>query len=156
MPPEKQIAAPVFLPHIEQLLAALRVSRERLNSRSKIAIDTRLLRTLLQSLAERLPFDPAFYLARNPDIAAAHAAGQIADLHRHFIESGFLEGRFGAPPEVDETFYAATYKDIGAAIARGEIPSAAEHYLRSGAAEGRLPSERLRPEVERWAAVLSE
>jgi hypothetical protein len=146
----------IFLPHIDLLLQSMRISRERLNSRSKVAIDTRLLRALLQSLVRQLPFDPAFYLEQNADIAAAFKAGGITDLHGHFYESGFFEGRFGAPPPVDEKFYTANYLDIGTAISRGDIASGAEHYMRSGAAEGRLPSEAMRPLVEQWAAVLSD
>jgi hypothetical protein len=145
-----------FLPHIELILQSMRITRERLNSRSKVAIDTRLLRYLLFTLAEQLPFDPEFYLAQNSDVASAYESGKIVDLHRHFVESGFIEGRFGAAPAVDERFYAAAYNDIGAAIRRGEIASATEHYVRAGAAEGRIPSEALRPEVERWAAVLQD
>lgn len=156
MPAPDLLAQPAFLPHIELLLQSLRISRDRLNSRSKVAIDTRLLRTLLQCLARQLPFDPIFYQENNPDIATAHAAGQITDLHQHFIESGFFEGRFGAPPPVDEPFYATSYKDIGDAIRRGDIVSGADHYMRSGAAEGRIPSEAMRVEVERWTSVLSE
>lgn len=149
-------AAPVFLPHIDLLLKSMNISRERLRSRSKVAIDTRLLRTLLYSLASQMPFDPHFYLAENEDVAAAYEKGEITDLRRHFIESGFIEGRFGAPPVVDEPFYANSYKDIGAAIRRGDIMSATEHYVRAGAAEGRIPSEAMRPEVQRWAAALSD
>ena len=144
------LSHPAFLPHIELLLQSLRISRERLNSRSKVAIDTRILRTLLQCLARQLPFDPIFYIGNNPDIASAHAEGQITDLHQHFIESGFFEGRFGAQPPVDEPFYAASYKDIGAAIRRGDIVSGTEHYMRSGAAEGRIPSEAMRTEFLFW------
>ena len=147
-----------FLPHIDLLLQSMRISRERLNSRSKVAIDTRLLRTLLQSLVRQLPFDPAFYLQQNPDIAAAYEAGKIPDLHRHFYESGFFEGRFGAPPPVDEDFYTANYQDIGTAIRRISRLRAwiGTAYMRSGAAEGRLPSEAMRPHVEQWTAVLSD
>ncbi len=148
--------AETFLPHIDLVLQSLRISRERLNSRSKVAIDTRLLRALLQELAASLPFDPAFYLAQNDDIRAAHAAGQIPDLHRHFIEAGYLEGRFGAPANVDEVFYAKTYKDIGAAIKRGDIASGSDHYVRSGAAEGRIPNEARRAVIERWASILGD
>jgi hypothetical protein len=150
------MTAPLFVPHIELLLQSLRISRERLASRSKVAIDTRILRTLLQTLASQMPFDADFYISQNADVAAAHKSGQITDLHRHFVESGFLEGRMGASPPVDEAFYAATYKDIAPAIRRGDIASGADHYIRSGAAEGRVPSEDLRPEVERWLSVLRD
>ena len=143
-----------FLPHIDLLLQSLRISRERLDGRSKIAIDTRLLRALLETIVSQLPFDPQFYLDHNPDIAAAHKTGELKDLHRHFIESGYFEGRFGAAPVVDEAFYVALYKDIAPAVRRGDLASPFEHYLRAGAAEGRVPSAALRPVVDRWASVL--
>lgn len=144
----------VHVPHIELVLRGLQVPRARLLGRTKIAIDTTLLRALLQSLAATLPFDATFYRTRYPDIDAAHRAGEITDLRRHFIETGYLEGRFGAPPEVDEAFYLAAYPDIAEAVRRGEVPSATEHYLRSGAAEGRVPTQAARDEVERWAGVV--
>jgi hypothetical protein len=150
------MADTTFMPHIELLLQSLRISRERLASRSKVAIDTRVLRALLETLASHMPFDPQFYLDNNPDIVLAHKAGQIKDLHKHFVETGFLEGRFGAQPQVDEAFYTAMYKDIAPAVRRGDITSATEHYIRAGAAEGRVPNETLRPAVERWASVLSD
>lgn len=156
MPESNLLSQPMFLPHIYLLLQSLRISHDRLNSRSKVAIDTRLLRTLLQSLARQLVFNAEFYLRNNPDIAVAHAAGTITNLHEHFLESGFFEGRFGAEPPVDEIFYAASYPDIGAAIDRGDVVSGSDHYMRSGAAEGRVPNEGMQSEVQRWAAVLSD
>lgn len=108
--------APEYLPHIDLLLQALRVNRDRLNSKSKVAIDAKLLRGLVQAMVARAPFSDEFYLQTYPDIAQAHAAGTIPDLHRHFIESGFFEGRFGVPPTVDEAFYTSYYKDVGQAL----------------------------------------
>lgn len=145
-----------YLPHIDLLLQALRINRERLNSRSKIAIDTKLLRALLQALAARMPFSEEFYLEKYADIAEAHSVGKVPDLRLHFIESGFFEGRFGAPPPVDEAFYTTTYRDVGQAVLRGDIPSGAEHYLRTGAAEGRLPAEAMRSAVDNWMSLLRE
>jgi hypothetical protein len=145
-----------YVPHIDQLLQALRINRERLNSKSKIAIDAKLLRMLLQALVTTLPFDEEFYAATYPDIGAAKTAGQIPDLHKHFIELGYFEGRTGAPPAVDEAFYLGVYKDIEAAVQRGDVASAQEHYLRSGAAEGRVPSESLKPAVDSWTVVLRD
>jgi hypothetical protein len=153
---DRHVPAPIFLPHIELILQSLRISRERLASRSKVAIDTRLLRALLETVATQVPFDPQFYLEQNPDVALAHKAGQITDLHKHFVETGFLEGRFGARPLVDEAFYNAQYKDIAPAVRRGDIASATEQYIRAGAAEGRVPSEAARPAIERWTSVLSD
>lgn len=148
--------APEYLPHIDLLLQALRINRERLNSRSKIAIDTKLLRSLLQALATTMEFSEEFYLASYSDIAEAHSVGKVPDLHKHFVESGFFEGRFGAPPPVDEAFYTSMYKDVGQAVLRGDITSGAEHYLRTGAAEGRLPNESLRRSVDNWMSLLRE
>ena len=145
-----------YMPHIELLLQSLRINRDRLTSKSKIAIDARLLRTLLQSLVASTAFDEKFYLRTYPDVAQAVASGSITDPHRHFIEVGFIEGRFGAPPPVDEEYYRATYQDVAAAIANADVISGADHYMRSGAAEGRLPSAELAREVETWRSVLQD
>jgi hypothetical protein len=150
------VSSPDYLPHIDLILQALRINRERLNSRSKIAIDARLLRGLLQALVATMPFDAAFYRATYPDIAEAADSGQIPDLRQHFVDSGYFEGRFGVPPPVDEAFYTTQYRDIGEAVLRGDVASGAEHYLRSGAAEGRLPNAALRPAIDSWMALLRD
>jgi hypothetical protein len=147
---------PSYVPHVDLLLQALRVNRERLNSKSKIAIDARLLKALLTAIVARGPFDEAFYKQTYPDIAEANASGAIPDLHQHFVQSGYFEGRFGAPPDVDEAFYTSTYKDVGQAVLRGDIASGLEHYLRAGAAEGRLPREEVREELNAWMSVLRD
>ena len=143
-----------YLPHIDLLLQAMRINRDRLNSRSKIAIDARLLRLLLQAAVAHAPFSAEFYETTYPDIAAAAAGGKIPDLHRHFIETGYFEGRVGAPPEVDEAFYLSSYKDVANAIGRGEVESAAEHFLLSGVSEGRIPNAAIKPEMEAWMSIL--
>jgi hypothetical protein len=150
------LQTPEYLPHIDLMLQALRINRERLSSKSKIAIDARLLRGLIQAIVARAPFSDEYYLRTYPDIAEAHAAGNIPDLHRHYIDSGFLEGRFGAPPAVDEAFYTSYYKDVGLAVTRGEIASATEHYVRQGAAEGRVPNRQIKPEVDYWISILRD
>jgi len=145
-----------YVPHIDQFLRALRVNKERLASKSKIAIDAKLLRMLLQALAETLEFSEEFYLANNPDVADAYTKGQIADLKAHFVELGYFEGRTGGPPPVDEAFYTSTYADVAEAVRRGDVKSGAEHYMRSGAAEGRVPSAALKPRIEAWAMTLRD
>jgi hypothetical protein len=150
------VSQTAYVPHIDLLLQALRINRERLASKSKVAVDARLLRALLQGLAETIPFSAEFYLESYPDIAAAHAAGEIGNLQRHFVELGYFEGRMGAPPPVDEAFYTGLYKDVAAAVQRGEVASAREHYLRAGASEGRVPNEAARSAVEGWGGVLRD
>lgn len=147
---------PAYVPHIDLLLQALRVNRDRLSSKSKIAIDAKLLKMLLQTMVANAPFSEPFYKESYPDLAAAQSAGQIPDLRQHFVETGFFEGRFGSPPPVDEGYYTSTYKDVGQAVLKGDVVSGTEHYLRSGAAEGRVPNEAIRAELEAWMLVLRE
>jgi hypothetical protein len=143
-----------YVPHIDTLLQALRVSRERLDSRSKIAVDPRLLVHILRQIVRALPFDEAFYLTTYDDVAQAHGKGEIGDLHSHYIEAGFFEGRLGAGPAVDAEYYLNTYPDVGRAIAGGQIGSAGEHYIQRGAAEGRAPTPDLAAAVHNWMTVL--
>lgn len=145
-----------YIPHIDLLLQALRVNRDRLNSKSKIAIDAKLLKTVLQAMVAGAPFNEAFYKQNYPDLAAAQESGAIPDLHKHFIETGYFEGRFGSAPPVDEAYYTSTYKDVGQAVLKGDVTSGTEHYLRSGASEGRVPNEEIRSELEAWMVVLRE
>ena len=148
------MARRAYLPHIDLLLRGLRIGRERLLGNSKVAVDARLVRALIQSAVAHSPFDPAFYRATYPDIEQAYAAGKIPDLHRHFIETGYFEGRCGAAPVFDEAFYVLTYRDVARALKQGDIASAQEHYIRSGAAEGRNPSPSLTSEVAYWSDLL--
>ncbi|MDA8250757.1 MAG: hypothetical protein M0Z28_16515 [Rhodospirillales bacterium] len=143
-----------YFPHLALLLKSLRIDGDRLNGRGKVAIDARLLRRIVRAAIERLPFSAEFYLRTYPDIAAAAAAGQIADLHRHYVETGYFEGRLGAPPAIDEAYYMATYPDVAEAIAEGRVTSAIEHFLRSGAAEGRVPNAAAAAEIAGWMDIL--
>lgn len=143
-----------YFPHVDLLLQSMRIDRNRLSGRGKIAIDAPLLRLLLHCVIARLPFSAEFYLRTYPDIAAAVAAGQIADLHRHFIDTGWFEGRMGSPPEVDEAAYRGAYADVAEAIDEGRIGSAHDHYMLAGAAEGRVPSPALAATVAQWMSVL--
>lgn len=144
------------MPHIDLLLRGMRISRERLHSRSKVAVDAKLLRALIRAAVHQTPFDPDFYLATYPDVAEAHRSGSVADLHEHYVETGFFEGRMGAPGGVDEPFYISTYPDVGDAMQAGEVVTATEHYVRSGAAEGRLPNPDLKREIDSWTQILRE
>jgi len=151
---EPRVTTAPYLPHIDVLLQALRVSRERLDGRAKIAIDPRLLVHILRRIAAAQPFDEAFYLATYDDISQAHGQGAVGDLHTHFIEAGFIEGRMGAAPAVDAEFYLSSNPDVGRAIAAGQVGSAEEHYIQRGAAEGRAPTPATADTARHWMAVL--
>ena len=150
------MSATEYFPHIDLILQSLRINRDRLSSKSKIAIDARLLRLMLQTIAAKLPFSEDFYMESYPDLAEAYAAGKIPNLHQHFVDSGYLEGRVGSPPLVDEGYYLGAYKDVGKAVAAGDIANATEHYMRAGAAEGRVPNAATRQLIDNWMSVLRD
>jgi hypothetical protein len=144
------------LPNGRLLLEVIGLNRERLNAglRNKVAVPAQLFKTLLSLAASTLPFDREFYLSTYPDIKSACESGRIADPKTHFIEEGYLEGRFGAKPNVDEEYYKCTYPDVRAAIASGSVDSALDHYLRAGAFEGRFPNIDCAPTAKRWLTIL--
>lgn len=150
------MSATEYFPHIDLILHSLRINRDRLSSKSKIAIDARLLRLMLQTIAAKLPFSDDFYMVNYPDLAEAYAAGKIPNLHQHFVDSGYLEGRIGSPPNVDEGYYLGAYKDVGKAVSAGDVANGAEHYMRAGAAEGRVPNAATRQMIDNWMAVLRD
>jgi hypothetical protein len=113
-----------------------------------------LLKELITIAAATLPFDLDFYLTTYPDIREAHDAGRIADPRKHFIEEGYIEGRFGSKPNVDEEFYKSTYPDVKDAIATGGVKSALDHYLGAGAFEGRCLNSESIASTKRWLAIL--
>ena len=100
------------LPNGRVLLAGMMLTRERLRTGIKAAVSVPILRAILSAATAQLPFDEDFYLATYPDIKDAYSAGQIADLHEHY-----LEGRLGTMPEFDADFYMASYPDVAEALA---------------------------------------
>ncbi len=147
---------PDYVPHVSLLLESFRISLDRLRGKAKIAIDTEVLRELLQALVATLPFSEEFYLQTYPDVAEGQAEGRIPDLRRHMVEQGYFEGRLGAAPAVDPAYYLALYPDVQAAIDDGRIESAAQHYVLAGAAEGRIPNAALQDMVNHWNRILRD
>ncbi|WP_129139169.1 DUF4347 domain-containing protein [Modicisalibacter coralii] len=91
------------------------------------------------SLVTASGFDEAFYLADNPDVAAAVSRGDFASGYEHYTRYGADEGRQGndGVSGFDEAFYLAHNPDVAAAVSRGDFASGYEHYERYGADEGR-------------------
>lgn len=83
-------------------------------------------------------FDESFYLAHNPDVAAAVARKELASGFDHFQWYGAREGR-------DPSFwfsnsnYLNRYPDVAQAIAQGSVTSGLQHFLNHGQFEGRSP-----------------
>jgi len=63
------------------------------------AMTSAQLSCLLREAIRSMPFEANAYRQANPDVDVAFRAGQITDLHAHFIESGYLEGRSAAAPQ---------------------------------------------------------
>ena len=138
------------LPNGKLLLNGLALTKERLQLGSKVAMPIPALKGILITAIAELPFDKDFYLSAYPDIQTAYDAGQIDDLRAHYIETGYFEGRLGAPPDIDEEFYLRTYPDVAAAISSGMIQSARDHYLLAGAYEGRFGNEQDAKHAAYW------
>lgn len=144
------------LPHVDYLLTLLRITRERLYGQTKVAVPAKILRELLSCAAKGIPFDEGYYRRTYADLSDAQESGHITDLYAHFIETGWLEGRFGAAPDVDEDFYLASYPDVRRAVESGRLLSAADHYIRIGAAEGRIPRASAVEGALRWRMEVAE
>ena len=80
-------------------------------------------------------FDAAYYLAQNPDVAAAGV-----DALEHFLEFGATEGRVFSPL-FNQTFYERENPDV---VAAGV--NSIEHYFEHGVLENRAPSTFFDPE----------
>jgi len=81
-----------------------------------------------------LQFDEAYYLAKNPDVAAAISAGHLSSALEHYQQNGFREGR-DPHPFFDTSYYLETYPDVAAA---GINPF--DHFNSNGNSEGRAPN----------------
>ncbi len=82
-----------------------------------------------------IAFNEAYYLANNPDVAAAINAGLFQSAEEHFNLFGWSEGR--DPNEnFDTSFYLSENPDVAAA---GVNPL--DHFWAYGAAEGRIPNQ---------------
>ena len=90
-------------------------------------------------------FDPQYYRARYPDVAAAGTP-----LFEHYTKNSVAEGRFAneleeVAPLFDRAFYLAAYPDVAAA---GIEPI--EHFFRSGVYENRQPNPFFEPRYYRF------
>ncbi|VXD14722.1 putative alkaline phosphatase [Planktothrix serta PCC 8927] len=84
-------------------------------------------------------FNESFYLAQNPDVAAAVASGVIVNGFQHFIESGQFQVRQPSPL-YDESYYLSTNPDVAQAVNSGAFASGFQHYINIGQFENRNPS----------------
>lgn len=84
-------------------------------------------------------FNESFYLAKNPDVAAAVASGVINSGFEHFIESGQFQVRQPSPL-YEESYYLATNPDVAEAVVLGNFVSGFQHFIQTGQFENRDPN----------------
>tara|TARA_E500000318_G_scaffold55728_1_gene51741 strand:- start:218 stop:1912 length:1695 start_codon:yes stop_codon:yes gene_type:complete len=95
----------------------------------------------LDRVTDSANFDEGRYLALNPDVAAAVAAGTLPSGHVHYLAFGLNEGRLaGSSYSFDEAFYLENNADVAAAVAAGAYASGRAHFDAAGEAEGRNPN----------------
>jgi hypothetical protein len=93
----------------------------------------------LRLLLVHINVDEGWYLARNPDISQAIAAGAFESAKQHFVEHGYFEGRLPFPVTVDEGWYLSQNPDVWENVRNGSVVSAQRHFETDGYREGRLP-----------------
>ncbi|MCT7951245.1 hypothetical protein NG798_15705 [Ancylothrix sp. C2] len=83
-------------------------------------------------------FNETYYLAANPDVAAAVRSGNFLSGFDHYILNGQLEAR---KPSgfFDESFYLATNADVAIAVRNGVFVNGLAHFIERGQFEGRNP-----------------
>ncbi len=125
---------------LARLLQALDIEPDNLtDDRAQVQVSG--LRQLLSEFARQQPFDPEFYAESYPDLEAARLAGVVSDLHVHFVETGFFEGRLPSEPPFDAVWYATFYPDLTACIDPTDSAALRNHFLTAGLAEGRVGTE---------------
>lgn len=82
-------------------------------------------------------FNEGTYLANNPDVRNAVAAGAFASGLQHFQQSGIREGRTGVSQLWDEQRYFAANPDVRAAVNARAFSSGLQHYILFGETERR-------------------
>jgi cyclophilin family peptidyl-prolyl cis-trans isomerase len=81
-------------------------------------------------------FDEHYYLATNPDVAAAVAEGKIATGYDHYLLFGQFEGR-SPSPYWNESWYLQENPDVAKAVAAKTVTSGFMHYYLYGQYQGR-------------------
>jgi Dual-action HEIGH metallo-peptidase len=81
-------------------------------------------------------FDAPYYLANNPDLAAAFGPTNYIAARNHWLANGIHEGR-RASREFHAAYYLAYNPDLAAVFGATNYAAALDHWLTSGINEGR-------------------
>jgi len=146
----------MIVPHYDAILHALGTSRKDIEHETEIKIPVSFLKFLLTVAVQHGEFNEAGYLAENPDVANALRSKKIGSGREHYLSVGFLEGRRGALPAVDEAWYRKTYVDVATSVRKGKLSSAKQHFDMIGAEEFRAPSREHLADCSKWKAALGK
>ena len=130
-----------YLPPFEVLKAMLNLTPAR--GRIRVDISYEDLQKMIRTLLTVVEVDEAYYLSRNPDVAAGVRQGDIRSAREHFVDHGYFEGRLPYRIEVDETWYLETHPDLADSLGKGECATAQDHFDGPGYSEGREPFPRI-------------
>lgn len=146
----------MIVPHYDAILHALGTSRKELAKKDQVQIPVTLLNFLLLQMLKETEFNEVQYLKKNPDVAEAVKRRQVRSGREHYLAAGFLEGRRGALPSVDEEWYRKANADVAIAVRKGELASGADHYEMVGAAECRPPAKEYELACFEWKVALGK
>jgi hypothetical protein len=126
-----------YLPPFEALKSSLNLTSSR--GRTRVDMTYEDLQQVIRTLLTVVEVDEAYYLSRNPDVAAGIEHGDIRSAREHFVDHGYFEGRLPYRIEVDETWYKENHPDLADSIGRGRYPTGQDHFDGPGYPEGRQP-----------------
>lgn len=129
----------VYVPNFKEIAARIDLDSVALNQGS-VRIPTALFKFLLSCWVRREPFSESAYLGANPDIESAYERGDVDGLHRHYVWTGWFEGRSPGRYLIDEDWYKTYYKDIALAVRYNAISDVTTHFNETGRWEGRAGS----------------
>lgn len=126
-----------YLPPFEVIKGMMNLTSTR--GRTRVDMSYEDLQQLIRTMLRAVEVDEAFYLSRNPDVAAGISQGGIRSAREHFIDHGYFEGRLPYQIAVDEAWYAEAHPDLAESIGKGEYATGQDHFDGPGYPEGREP-----------------
>lgn len=144
-----------YFPPPQIILDQLGLRLAELVGGGNVAVPAKFLRILIAELLKSVEFDQEWYARTNPDVEGARLAGDIELLHRHFLATGYFEGRLPHDLPFDPQFYRRHYRDIAENFPASDPEGMRDHFLSKGFFEGRAGTADMLAEAEYWR-LLSE
>ncbi len=98
-----------------------------------VSVDLGKLKQLISYIVDKEPFDEDWYVATYPDVKTALKKGTLESAKRHYVETGYFEGRLPGLGEFDATTYIQKNSDL----AHMTSEEALKHFIYTGYSEGR-------------------